>query len=64
MKHFLKVILIVFSTVAGVIMALVGFSYWLQKQLDEVFGDINNLDFEEEETGVVPEVVKSKSEGG
>ncbi len=63
MKRFLKVALVVVSVITGAIVMLMAFTCWLQKQLDEVFGNIN-LDFEEEETGVVPEVVKSKSEGG
>ena len=62
MKRSLKVILATFSVVAGAAMVLVGFSYWLQKQIDEVFGDVDWDGFEEEETGIVPEIVKSEGD--
>ena len=63
MKRFLKTSLVVISAVAGVTAILVGFSYWLQKQVDEVFGDIDwGEGFEEEKTGLTPEIVEEKEE--
>lgn len=62
MKRSLKVILATLSVVAGAAMVLVGFSYWLQKQIGEVFGDVDWDGFEEEETGIVPEIVKSEGD--
>lgn len=63
MKRFLKASLIVLSTVAGIAAAFIGFSHWLQKQLDEVFGDIDWGDgFEEEKSGIIPEIVEEKTE--
>ena len=62
MKRSLKVILATLSAVAGATMVLVRFSYWLQKQIDEVFGDVDWDGFEEEETGIVPEIVKSEGD--
>lgn len=63
MKRFLKASLIVLSAVAGIAATFIGFSYWLQKQLDEVFGDIDWGDgFEEEKSGIIPEIVEEKTE--
>ena len=61
MNRFLKIGLVVFSVAAGVGVALVGISHWSQKQLGEIFKDMDLNGLEEDETEVIPEVKNQKS---